>query len=461
MLFIILFVAVSVLSFNTFKNLVFKGKWEYIIFFAVLFFPFYITLLSTVYSTTRSTLVLSGFQYLKEIVMLFALGGFLVFQRNLLTYSFRLNSLDYLFILFYTLVLLFLILPIGPATLMSKLLYFKNTALMGLFYFFGRNTNFTDQEVKNLLHTILVIAGLALVLNLIEFGMNTHFQQFTGYAIFNQEVNDINPKGNFGLTWTFETPTYAKRFASFFSDPLELAISSILMFSTALIMYLTTEREHSTLYFFMLGVTLATLVFSYSRSSIAALLVMLIYVAFLFKLYKIIFAVMLFGVCTVIYIVFIAADEFRYYLIDTITLQDSSSLGHLVEWTAAIESMISNPLGIGLATSGNIGSVEEELRVGGENQFLVFGVQIGWFGMILYILILLGSIIYCYRAFGMLKNTQEARIAFIATTVKFASILPLFTSNAEKFLFVSLLTWWLVGYTVNAIHRQRFKLITR
>jgi hypothetical protein len=461
MLFIILFVAVSVLSFNTFKNLVFKGKWEYIIFFAVLFFPFYITLLSTVYSTTRSTLVLSGFQYLKEIVMLVALGGFLVFQRNLSTYSFRLNSLDYLFILFYTLILLFLILPIGPATLVSKLLYFKNVALMGLFYFFGRNTNFTDQEVKNLLYTILVIAGLALVLNLIEFGMNTHFQQFTGYAIFNQEVNDIIPKGNFGLTWTFETPTYAKRFASFFSDPLELAISSILMFSTALIMYLTTEREHSTPYFFMLGVTLATLIFSYSRSSIAALLVMLIYVAFLFKLYKIIFAVLLFGVCTVIYIVFIAGDEFRYYLIDTITLQDSSSLGHLVEWTAAIESMLTNPMGLGLATSGNIGSVEEELRVGGENQFLVFGVQIGWFGMILYILILLGSIIYCYRAFGMLKNTQEARIAFIATTVKFASIFPLFTSNAEKFLFVSLLTWWMVGYTVNAIHRQRFKLITR
>lgn len=416
-------------------------------------------MVSTVYSSTRSTLVLSAFQYIKEIMMLSALVGFFVFQRNLSTYSFRLNLIDYLFILFYILVILFLIFPIGPATALSKLLYFKNVALMGLFYFFGRNTNFDNQEVKNLLHTILIIAGLALALNVIEFTMNTHFQQFTGYAIFNQEVNDIIPKGNYGLTWTFETPTYAKRFASFFSDPLELAISSILMFSTALIMYLTTKREQSTLYLFMIGVTLATLVFSYSRSSIAALLVMLIYVAFLFRLYKIIFAVIIVGACAVFYIVFIAADEFKYYLLDTITLKDSSSLGHLVEWVAAFESMLSNPLGIGLATSGNIGAVDDELRVGGENQFLVFGVQIGWLGMILYILILLGSIIYCYRAFGELNNTQEARVAFIATTVKFASIFPLFTSNAEKFLFVSLVTWWMVGYTINAIHRQRLKFI--
>lgn len=459
MLFIIFFVAVFLLSFITFKNILFKGKWEYVIFFAVLFFPFYITLVSTVYSTTRSTLVLSGFQYIKELVMLIALAGFFVFQRNITTYLIRLNRLDYAFIFFYGLILLFLILPIGPAAAFSKLLYFKNIALMGLFYFFGRNTHFADQEVKNLLHIILMIAGLALVLNVIEFGMNTHFQQYTGYAVFNQEVNDIIPMGNYGLTWTFETPTRAKRFASFFSDPLELAISSILMFSTALIMYLTTKRASSLPYLILIGVTLATLVFSYSRSSIAALLVMLVYVAFLFRLYKIIAAVVLVGVGTIFYIVFMAADEFRYYLIDTITLQDSSSLGHLVEWVAGFESMIANPLGIGLATSGNIGSVDEELRVGGENQFLVFGVQIGWLGMTLYILILLGSIIYCYRGFGELINTQEARVAFIATTVKFASILPLFTSNAEKFLFVSLLTWWMVGYTVNAIHRQRLKLV--
>ncbi|SIS61105.1 O-antigen ligase family protein [Belliella pelovolcani] len=459
MLFIIFFITVFILCFITFKNIVFRGKWEYVIFFAAMFFPFYITIISTVYSTTKSIVIFSIFQYIKEIVMLIAFIGFFVYQKNLSNYPLRLNGLDYSFIFFYLLVICFLILPIGEATVYSKLLYFKNVALMGLFYFFGRNSHFDDRELKKLLHAILLIAGLALTLNIIEFSIDTHFQQYTGYAVFNEEINNISPKGNHGLTWTFETPTYAKRFASFFSDPLELAISSIMMFATALIMYLTTKRGEATPYLFMIGATAATLVFSYSRSSMAALLVMLVYISFLFKLYKIIFAVIAFVLTILVYILFFSSDEFRYFLIDTITLQDSSSLGHLVEWLAAIESMISNPMGIGLATSGNIGAVDEELRVGGENQFLVFGVQIGWIGMILYILMLFGSIVYCYKAFGQLKNTGEARIAFIATTVKFAAIFPLFTSNAEKFLFVSLITWWMVGYTVNAIHRQKLKEI--
>jgi hypothetical protein len=56
-----------------------------------------------------------------------------------------------------------------------------------------------------------------------------------------------------------------------------------------------------------------------------------------------------------------------------------------VEWLLALDSMIANPLGIGLAMSGNAGSVTDELRVGGENQFLIYGVQLGWIGMLLYI----------------------------------------------------------------------------
>ncbi len=461
MLFIIFFVAVTILSFVTFKNIIFKGNWEYIIFFAVLFFPFYISLVSTVYSSTKSTLVLSGFQYIKEIVMVSALIGFFVYQKNYTEYAYRLSKLDYLFIIFYLLVLIFLILPIGEATLFSKLLYFKNVALMGLFYFFGRNTNFDNLTIKKLLHTILTIAVLALGLNIIEILLDTHFQQYTGYAIFNQDINNTPPTGEFGLTWTFGTPTSAKRFASFFADPLELAISSILMFSTAFILYLTTERKHSLIYLFLMLTPLATLFFSYSRSSFAALFVMLIFIAALFRLYKLLFISFLAIGGLALFVIFNSSEDFKYFILDTITLKDSSSLSHVVEWLAALESMISNPMGIGLATSGNIGAVDEELRVGGENQFLVFGVQIGWIGMILYILILLGSIAYCYRAFGELKNTHEARIAFIATTVKFAAIFPLFTSNAEKFLFVSLITWWMVGYTVNAIHRQRLKEINR
>ncbi|WP_209329972.1 O-antigen ligase family protein [Lunatimonas salinarum] len=455
MLFVIVVIGTVLLAGITLRKILLKGQWEFVVFFAALFFPFYITILSIVYTATKSSLLLTAFQTLKELVIALALLGFVVFQRNLSKYPFRLITLDWLFIGFYAFTLFFLVLPIGEAELINKVLYFKNIVLMGVFYFFGRNTRLGDGGLKQLFHVMLGIALLALGVNLVEFALDTHFQQFTGYALFNEQVNEIDPRGNYGLTWTFETQTMSKRFASFFADPLELAISSLMLFSIALIMYLTTPRERAYPYLFLVGVTLATLMFSSSRSSLAALLVLALYIAFVFKLYKVLVFTGLFVALFVLHFFFLASEDFQYFVIDTITFQNTSSVGHVLEWTAALESMIANPFGIGLATSGNVSAVDESLRVGGENQFLVFGVQLGWIGMVMYILILGISIAYAYRAFSELKNLYEARVAFVATSVKFAMIFPLFTSNAEKFFFVSLISWWMVGYTVNAIHRQR------
>lgn len=458
MLFVIVVIGTVLLTGITFRKILLKGHWEFVVFFAALFFPFYITILSVVYSATRSSLLLIAFQSIKELVIGFAVLGFFVFQRDFSKYPFRLTTLDWLFVGFYALALVFLVLPIGEAGMVNKVLYFKNMVFMGLFYFFGRNTQLSDAGLRLLFHLMLGIGLFAFGLNLVEFAMDTHFQQFTGYALFNEQVNDVVPRGNYGLTWTFETQTLSKRFAAFFADPLELAISSLMLFSIALIMYLTTPRNRAYPYLALIGITLGTLMFSSSRSSLAALLVLALYIAFVFKLYKVLAFAGLFVVLFLVYFVYLASEDFQYFVIDTITFQNTSSVGHLLEWTAALESMVANPLGIGLATSGNVSSVDESLRVGGENQFLVFGVQLGWLGMVIYMLILAFSIVYAYRAFSELKNVQEARVAFVATAAKFAMIFPLFTSNAEKFFFVSLITWWMVGYTVHAIHRQRLKL---
>ena len=81
-------------------------------------------------------------------------------------------------------------------------------------------TNFDDFEVKRLFQIIFVIAVSALVVNLFEALIGSHLQIFTGYALFNYGVYDIEPSGNFGLSWTFETQAMTKRLASFFADPL-------------------------------------------------------------------------------------------------------------------------------------------------------------------------------------------------------------------------------------------------
>ena len=60
-----------------------------------------------------------------------------------------------------------------------------------------------------------------------------------------------------------------------------------------------------------------------------------------------------------------SSDEIQYIIIDTIKFENTSSLGHLIEWIEGILSILENPFGIGLALSGNAGGVDQALKVGG------------------------------------------------------------------------------------------------
>lgn len=175
---------------------------------------------------------------------------------------------------------------------------------------------------------------------------------------------------------------------------------------------------------------------------------MIFFVALVFRLYKLIgagfLALVLFGV----YVIFFASEDFYFFVLDTITFENSSSVGHVVEWLLALDSMIGNPMGIGLAMSGNFGSVEDELRVGGENQFLIYGVQLGWLGMMLYILTLATGVRDSIRVFRQTANTAIARVAFTGAVVKVGLLLPLFTANVEIYTYVSWLTWWMIGFSL-------------
>src|SRR5690606_38326392 len=139
---------------------------------------------------------------------------------------------------FFSLAFQHLLMPLGEATLVNKHFYFKNSMLIGMLYFFRRKTVNTEERKGMWYNFMLELAMAAFALNIVEKILGVHFQSFTGYAAFTYAINGMEPSGNYGLAWTFETQTTAKRFASFFSDPLELASSCLLGFSAGLIWYL-------------------------------------------------------------------------------------------------------------------------------------------------------------------------------------------------------------------------------
>ncbi|WP_035468306.1 O-antigen ligase family protein [Algoriphagus mannitolivorans] len=434
----------------TLEKMVFQGKWTYFIYFLAAFLPFYITTLSIVYLATRSSEIVGIFQVIKELVVLTSVLVFVIYQKKPGAYPFRLQSVDWFFLGFLGLAFAYLLLPLGEASFLNKALYYKSMLIPGLVYFLGRNTRMEEIEIKRIFSIIFLIAIAAFVVNLVEnFVLGAHLQQFTGYALYNQAINDIDPTGNFGLTWTFETQAVTKRLASFFSDPLEMASSVLMGFAAGLIWFLTTKKEQHWLSLLVMACSLGSLVFSASRAAFGAFFVMIFFIALVFRLYKLIGAGFLALLGFGLYVIFFASEDFYFFVVDTLTFENTSSIGHVVEWLLALDSMLANPLGIGLAMSGNVGSVTDELRVGGENQFLIYGVQLGWLGMILYILVLASGVIISLRVFYQTENTMTARLAFVGAVTKVGMLLPLFTANAEMYTYVTWLTWWMIGYSVH------------
>ena len=431
------------------QQILFKRNLHLLIYFLCVFLPFYVTLQALTYQQTGSPLLVSLITYLKEIMVFITLLSWLLYRKNVFTNPIRLQTTDYLFLALLGYALFYVFLPIGGVSFLNKLLYYKNVLMLGLMYFLGRLMVLESYQVMSILKIILSVTVLAFLLNLFEKSIDTHFQTFIGYANLYQDINGIEPAGVHGLTYTFGAESGAKRFAAFFASPLALAAAMLISFSTAFFLFLNSKTEMSRYkYGILILISIACLLFAYSRSSLVGLFLIIFFTAIILRYYKLIlYGVLVVGLFFGSIFIF-AGDGLRYFVIDTLSLADASSLGHVVEWLEGINSIVSNPLGIGLGTSGNAGGVNEELKIGGENQFIIFGVQLGVPFLILYIALIYSSIRSSVKSYNLNTNVYDKAIPFIAATFKFAFILSLMTSNAETYLSVAYISWWMVGYSV-------------
>lgn len=425
-----------------------KANFQYVLIYVLVCFPVYTLLLAIIYDGFESAELVKLIQYSKELLIFSALGLWIFGQKNVLKREWYISTLDYCFIAFVGLGGVFLLLGTGDATRVNQAIYFKNILLIAVFYFLGRNLQIDTASWHKLFKIVFGITILACALVTLEKIAGVHFHSLIGYAKYNLAIKDIDPAGVFGLTYTFEAQGGKPRYAAFFANPLELSASMLISLSAGLIYFLYVKyRDNKLKYLCFIVAAFICVLFAYSRASFVTIFLMLIFMAFLLRYYKILKVTLVLGIGLTVFILIFASEELKYFVIDTIRFENSSSVTHVLDWLKAIESMISNPEGIGLAMSGNAGGVERDLIVGGENQYLIYGVQMGVLGMILYILMLRIGIRNSWRAFRGSKNREEGIIPFVAASVKFGLLLPLFTANAEAYIYVALFSWWLIGYS--------------
>ena len=450
----VLFIVFYFIIFGYVVDRISKGKMEYLIIYICTCLPIYTTLQAQAFKIFNSEIIVTIIKLSKDIVFIYAFIIFL-FGKNIHLFkrTFKFSLIDKLILWFTFHVTIYALIPLGEADIFSKIIYAKNLYIISITYLIGRNIKI-DQVFFNFLKKIFkyLIVSLTFFLCL-EFILSTHFHSIIDFSNYNILVNEIDPQGNYGLSWSFESQGSSPRYAAFFADPLELSASLLLLTSLLIYNFWNNKTKISFSLLFMVS---AAFLFSFSRGAIVACLGIVLFGLLLNKNYKILLIIFIFFIVSTTTLVYFGSEEIRYLIIDTLRFENTSSLGHLVEWIEGTLSIFENPFGIGLAMSGNASGVDQAIKVGGENQFLIFGVQMGVLFVLIYVLILFYIIKRSSYVYLKVLNFNK-HISFIVACTKFGLLLPLLTANAELYLFVSLVTWFFAGYIESRYLELKFE----
>lgn len=426
---------------------IFHGKPSHFLLFVIFGLPVYITTLSICHMYGASNTVIRILQSFKEIVVILTLVTLILkLDRKI-----KLHFIDWCVIAFLGYNLLYLVLPIGSFGFGSKLLALKSISFFPFIYFTGRLLNYEKINLNEYYHFICLVTIAAAGLLLVEVITYQHFQTYTGYTDFNYYFFSQEPSGNYGLSWTFEVGagTGIKRFASFFSTPLELGAATLVSTSVVAAKVIQDNNKlrfdkFSALTFIC---TLFSIFFALSRASFVSYFIMLY--AFLVvsgrkNLLKWFHISLLLGVVAVL--VWLEGDIYDF-IINTVDFSNSSSVSHLIEWAQGINAIINHPLGLGLGTSGRVGASLGE-NIGGENEYIIIGVQTGVICIALYLLIY-GAMVYTAGKMFMQRKGKVKKLALVVLLIKIGLFIPLFTSEAESYLYISYFTWFMAGLLIN------------
>jgi hypothetical protein len=434
------------------KNLISRNK-QGILVFLIIGLPIYTTSLSVALQIGFKNTV-PFMQPLKELLILITLGlGVTELNRRI-----RLQTIDYAILAYFFITLLYVLLPIGQYDFIDKVIAFKSSSFFTLIYCAGRLFDPARIYISKYFHYILAVFIAAAGVLLFEIINDQHFQTLTGYADFNFYYFNQEATGNYGLSWTFETSTGLRRFASFFANPLEFAASTLLTLAILAGLYTTDDNKIKvdTLGIIAIIATQFSIFFALSRSSLASYFIMIFVYALITKK-KLILNIIYAGfIAIAIYFTFfmlVINPDLYEFIYETITFTNPSSVGHVLAWVEGVEAISSNPFGLGLGESGRVaGSLGD--TTGGENQYLVIGVQTGIVTLLIYLWMHIYFIKTCWKWYPYLQG-KERQVCLSLLLMKIGFIIPLLTSELESSVYISYMSWFLSGIFVNMISEHR------
>lgn len=371
------------------------------------------------------------------------------------------HFVDYAVACFFAYTLLYAILPIGEQGLVNRLIAFKTTSFFALVYATARLINPRQIFISKYFHYIMSLAIFTAIVLIYEIRHDQHLQSLIGLADYNYYIFNLEPSGHYGLSWTFESQGGFKRFASIFASPLEHAGATLIALAVIGAVY---TRDNYKFKPDLMGwaaflATALSITFAISRSAFISYFI-IIYFYSIITHKKLLLRFIHYGAVLVIaYFIYYLTQEDRYdelvqdVIIDTLNFTHPSSVGHVLEWVQGIMSIYSNPLGIGMGASGRIGGSLGE-NVGGENQYIIIGVQAGIIALTLYLSIYI-SLIKTAKKWYKRLSKKERQLCLFILLIKIGFIIPSLTSETESSVYISYITWFLTGVFISVISEKQ------
>lgn len=431
---------------------VFSGSRAGVFIFLIFGLSIYTTAMSVAFMIGLKDLI-PFFQFFKETIIICVL----ILNVLALKYRPRFHLIDYAIFAFLVYTVLYAILPIGEQTFVQRLIALKSTSFFVVVYFAGRfldpRTVFVSKYF-NYLVLLTIAAGAVVVAEVL---MDRQLQTLTGYADYTYYFFNFEPGGSFGLSTTFQSEGGYKRFASFFANPLEHAAATLLALSVMAALYTRDDNKISINSMGILGLiaSFISIIFAISRAPLAGYFLIIYVYALLTKrkfITQSIHTAIGIGIIYLIYLFAQFEDKqtgIVEVLMNTVDFSNPSSVGHLVEWVQGILAMVEHPLGLGLGSSGRVGGTLGE-NIGGENQFIIIGVQVGVLALMLYMAVYVLFIKTGLKWVKRLKG-KERKVCMAVLLLKIGFFIPLLTSEVESSSYISYMNWFLSGLFISMI----------
>lgn len=447
-----IFLLIYITSFIVAVREVFRGNRAGVFIFMIFGLSMYYTAMSVAFTLGLKSLI-PTFQVFKEVLIL----SLLVLNIVTLKHKPRFHLIDYAILAFLLYTILYAILPIGEQSFVERLVALKSMSFYILVYFTGRLMDIKTVYINKYFNYIILLTIAAGVVLIGELIVGRQLQTFTGFADYSYYFFNFEPGGNFGLNWTFESDGGRPRYASFFTTPLEHAAATLFALSVIAGLY-TRDDNKLTINswgIFALLATVLSIIFAISRAPLASYgLILYVYALITKRKYitKTIHA--LIGLIAVYFIYLFSQFEQNHtglleVAMNTIDFSDPSSFGHVVQWVEGILAIVEHPFGLGLGSSGRIGGSLGE-NVGGENQFIIIGVQGGIIALFLYLAIYIMFIRAGLKWLPQLKG-KERKLCLTVLLFKIGIFIPLFTSEVESSSYISYMNWFLSGLFISII----------